>query len=282
MIANLAAALLASLTLVQQSDTTFAVDAAGRLEVNQHEGTVVVTTWDRAEMRVHGDYDDEEAQLKIRSSGSEVRLEVTGEWGEPVWADLEITVPQAMAIEINGVSLEVSIQGAGGDVSVSSVEGGIEVSGGSGNVALNSVDGDVTVSGASGNMAINAVDGVVSLTDARGNIAVQAVDGDVALEGIESDHVEANSVDGDISYRGTINDGGRYFLSTHDGDLFVTIPDGTNARVSVATFSGELQADFPITMEGDVGKKRFSFTIGTGKALIELSAFDGTIQLVRP
>lgn len=282
MIANLAVALIAPLALVQQSDTTFAVEAGGRLEVNQYEGTVAVTTWDRSEMRVQAEYIDEEAELKIRTSESGVRVEVTGEWGEPAAADLRITAPRDMAIEISGIELAVSVADAGGSVSVSSVEGDIEVSGGSGNVALNAVSGGVTLSGASGNLAINAVDGDVAVTDADGNVAVQAVDGDVTLQSIRSDLVDANSVDGDITYVGTINDGGRYFLATHDGDLYVTIPDGTNARVSVATFSGELEADFPVTMEGDVGKRRFSFTLGTGKALIDLSAFDGTIRLIKP
>lgn len=282
MIANLAVALLGSLALVQQGDTTFAVDAGGRLEVNQYEGTVVVTTWDRSEMRVQAAYIDEDAELKIRTSGSGTRVEVAGEWGEPVAADLRITAPRAMSIEISGIELAVSVEDAGGSVSVSSVEGGIEVSGGSDNVALNTVSGDVTLSGANGNVAINAVDGDVAVTDAAGNVAVQTVDGDVTLQGIRSDLVDANSVDGDITYVGTISDGGRYFLATHNGDLYVTIPDGSNARVSVATYSGELDADFPVTMEGDVGKRRFSFTLGTGKALIDLSAFDGTIRLIRP
>jgi DUF4097 and DUF4098 domain-containing protein YvlB len=281
MIANLAAALLASLALAQQSDTTFAVDANGRLEVNQVEGDVSVTTWDRAEMRVVVSAHEEEFELEIRHSGSTVRLEVKGEWGEPVWADLEITVPLAMAIELSGVSMNATVEGAGGDVSVNSVEGTIEVSGGDGNVALNAVDGDISLRGASGNIALNAVDGVVTVSEAEGNIAVQAVDGDVSLEGVRSDHVEVNSVDGDITYQGTITDGGRYFLSTHDGDLYVTIPGGANARVSVSTFAGELEADFPIEIEGDIGKRHFSFTLGSGDALVELSAFDGTIQLIR-
>jgi hypothetical protein len=99
------------------------------------------------------------------------------------------------------------------------------------------------------------------------------------LEVITSDNVSVNVVDGDIAYEGTIADGGRYVLSTHDGDLDVLIPDGANARISIDTFSGELDTDFPVELEGDFGKKRISFTVGTGKALVELSAFDGTISL---
>jgi DUF4097 and DUF4098 domain-containing protein YvlB len=282
MIAHLTAAMLVALAPAQQADTTFAVDAGGRLEVSQLEGVVTITAWDRAEMRVAADYDEDEGRLDVRQSGGTVHVAVKGEWGEPVYGELTLSVPRGIALELTGVSLEVSIEGSAGDVTVSTVEGSIFLEGGSGNVALNAVDGDVTLSAASGKIAINAVEGDVSVSAANGAIAVTAVDGDVTLEGIDSDNVSVNSVDGDIGYDGTIKDGGRYVLSTHDGDLYVIIPNGANARISIDTFSGDLDTDFPVELEGDFGKKRISFTVGTGKALVELSAFDGTISLKQP
>jgi DUF4097 and DUF4098 domain-containing protein YvlB len=278
MIAHVTAALLAALAPAQQADTTFAVDAS-RLEVNQLEGVVNVTAWDRNEMRVVAEYDEDEGQLDIRQSGGTIHVAAKGEWGEPVYGELELSVPRGMAIEMTGVSLEVTIEGSAGDVTVSTVEGSIFLVGGAGNVALNAVDGNVTVAVASGKIAINAVDGDVSVSESDGAIVVTAVDGDVTLEGITSDNVSVNAVDGDIGYDGTIADGGRYVLSTHDGDLDVLIPAGANARISIDTFSGELDTDFPVELEGDFGKKRISFTVGTGKALVELSVFDGTILL---
>ena len=281
MIAHLTAAMLAALAPAQQADTTFAVDAGGRLEVSQLEGVVNVTAWDRGEMRVIAVYDEDEGRLDVRQSGQTVHVAAKGEWGEPVYGELELSVPRGMALELTGVSLEVSVEGSGGDVSVSTVEGGIVLVGGSGNIALNAVDGNVTLSGASGKIAVNAVEGDVNVSSADGAIAVTAVDGDVILKSIDSDNVSVNSVDGDIGYEGTIQDGGRYVLSTHDGDLDVRIPDGANARISIDTFSGDLETDFPVELEGDFGKKRISFTVGTGKALVELSAFDGTISLTQ-
>lgn len=279
MIAHVTAAMLVALAPAQQADTTFAADGASRLEVNQIEGVVNITAWDRADMRVVGTYDEDAGRLDIRRSGGTVHVSAKGEWGEPVYAEFEISVPRAMALEMAGASLEVGIEGVAGDVSVSTAEGGISLQGGSGNVGLNAVDGNVTVDGASGKIGINAVDGDVTVTGSSGAVAATAVDGDVILEGITSDNVSVNAVDGDITYEGTIADGGRYVLSTHDGDLFVTIPDGANARISVDTFSGDLDTDFAVELEGDFGKKRISFTVGTGKALVELSAFDGTISL---
>lgn len=282
MLNTLTTAMLATLALSpQQADTTFAVDANGRLELQNVWGGASISTWDRAEMKVEAELEDD-ARLDIRQSGSSVIIGAEGEYGEPVGAYYTITIPRQMSIELDGVELEADVRGIGGSVAINSVEGDISVDGGSGNVAVNAVDGYVTVKNANGNVAVNAVDGDVTFGDIDGNLSVQAVDGDIVMTGISSSSVEASTVDGDISYQGRIEDSGRYFLSTHDGDLTVTIQEGANARVSVATFAGELEADFPIRVEGDIGKKRFSFTIGDGSAVIELSAFDGTISLVRP
>ena len=280
MIAHLTALMLVAAAPAQQAaDTTFAVQADGRLEITQIEGAVRITAWDRSEMRVVASYDEEEGRLEVRQSGGAVHVSAQGEWGEPVYAEFDISVPRRMALEMSGAELEVSIDGSEGDVQVSTAEGDISLSGGSGNVALNAVDGTVTVSSASGKITINAVDGDISVTRANGAVSATAVDGSVVLREITSDNISVNAVDGDITYRGTISDGGRYVLSTHDGDLDVVIPDGSNARISIDTFSGDLETDFPVQFEGDFGKKRISFTVGTGKALVELSAFDGTISL---
>lgn len=278
---NLAAVLVASLSLAQQTDTTLSVGANPRLELRNLTGDVVVTAWDRSEVRIvaeHGSRDE----LEIERDGSEISVRVRSRWGAPAIANFDITVPRATDIEISGVGVAARLMQIGGAVTVETVEGNIQVVGGEGVIALSSVEGDIEVEGTSGKIALTAVDGDIAVRGSDGALTVQTVDGEITLEGIDSDNVEASTVDGDITYRGSITDGGRYSLSTHDGDLYVTIPEGANARVSVATFSGELDADFPVQIEGDIGRKRFSFTLGTGKAMVELSAFDGTISLVRP
>ncbi len=285
MIAQLSAALLAAFAVApqQQTDTTLAVAADGRLEIqNVMEGTVTIRTWDQARARVLARYEGDRA-VEIRYSAPTLAIRVRPERltsGETT--DFEITIPKRMSVEASGISMSFAGEGLGGTVSVNSVEGPVTLTGGRGNVAVNAVEGVVSVEGAEANISLNSVDGDVSVRRSTGVISVQAVDGSITLEGVTSDNVEVNTVDGDIIYAGTIRDDGRYFLSTHDGDVRMTVPEGTNARVSASTFTGDLDAAFPITVEGDVDSRRFSFTIGSGKALVEISTFDGTIELKRP
>jgi DUF4097 and DUF4098 domain-containing protein YvlB len=284
MIAHLSAALLAALAVApqQQTDTTLAVAADGRLEIhNVMDGSVTIRTWNQARARIVARYDGDNA-VEVRYSAPTLSVRVRPERLSDESTVFEITIPDRMSVEANGIDMEFVAEGLGGNISINTVEGGIEVGGGRGNISINTVEGGVTLDGAEGNIALNCVDGDVSVTRSSGVISVQAVDGDITLAGITSDNVEVNTVDGDLLYRGTIRDDGRYYLSTHDGDIAVTVPEGTNARVSVSTFSGDLEADFPITLSGDMGQRSFSFTLGTGKALLEISTFDGIIELKRP
>ncbi|MDT8436586.1 MAG: DUF4097 family beta strand repeat-containing protein [Gemmatimonadota bacterium] len=285
MIAQLSAALLAALQVAPapQMDTTLAVAVDGRLQIqNVLSGTVRIRTWDQAKARIAVRAEAKDA-VEIRYAEPVLSVRVRPEHLESdVPTDFEITIPRRMSIEASGVEMELDIEGAGGTVAASTVDGTVRVSGGRGTVALNAVEGGVTLTDTEGNIALNSVDGDVSVRRARGVISIQAVDGGISLEEIDSGNVEVNTVDGDIVYRGTLRDDGRYFLSTHDGDISLAVPEGTNARVTVSTFSGELDAAFPISVEGDVDGRRLSFTLGSGKAIVEVSTFDGLIRLVRP
>lgn len=281
MIVQLAAVALASMTMVQEVDTTFAVSADAHLDLYNHEGTVNVGTWDRDEIRVRARWEEGRRPVAIRTSDKSVRVRVEPRDAGLPYVEFDITTPRAMSVAVQGVELSVRVDETSGNVRVQSVEGTVDVNGGRGNVSLQVVDGPVTVRNAEGKISVNTVDGTVAISDSRGPMRIESVDGDVTLRGVDSDDVSVNVVDGNVVYAGAIHDDGRYFLSTHDGDLSVTIPRIANVRVSVATFDGDLVSDIPIQLEGDFSQKRFSFTIGTGQALMELSSFDGEIRLTQ-
>jgi DUF4097 and DUF4098 domain-containing protein YvlB len=183
-----------------------------------------------------------------------------------------------MSLEISAHEGDVTIDGTRGEVQVSSVEGAISVTGGRGRIELSSIEGDLSVTGSEGRIALTTVDGSLTLTDVAGDVDANTVDGDIVVTGSNIANLDARSVDGSISYSGTIRSGGHYQLSSHDGDVTVTVPS-IDASVSVSTFSGEFDSDFPVTLTGRNVRKRMDFTLGSGSARIELESFDGTIAL---
>jgi DUF4097 and DUF4098 domain-containing protein YvlB len=274
-------ALTLAALVVSGPDTTVAVQKGQRLELSLHHGDVTVDTWSRSSVRVQLDADEDEARVRIDASGGTLSIGAAGKWGAPVNADFTITVPSWMALSVNGVEGDVTVTGVAAPISVQTVNGDVKVRGGDGVVTLHSVEGDVTLAGARGRLDVQSVNSDVSVTDAQGDVAAQSVNGSVQLLRIDSQNVEASSVNGDVTYSGTVRSGGRYHATTHNGDVRFGMPEGSSAVVSVSTFQGDFESDFPVTLTKRSGKS-FSFTLGGGGARVELESFQGTIRLERP
>lgn len=278
---TLPVALLALATLQQQTDTTVAVPASARLNVNVHGGTIRVAVWDRSQLRVRAEHGSRD-RVTVEVRGSLVTVEASRRYG-PAVVDYDLTVPRGMALELGGVETEIAVDGAVGDVHAASVEGDITVRGSGGAVAVNTIEGEIVVQGARGRLRVNGVDGDIRVSDVQGDVTIETVDGDVTLDNIDAASVDVSTVDGVVTYRGTVKDDGRYRFTSHDGDVVLAVPAGINATVSVATYDGWFEADpaFRVQISEARPGKRFSFVLGSGSARIELESFDGSIRLVR-
>jgi hypothetical protein len=271
---------VASVALSQDTDTTFSVRQGQRLEVSDFGGEVVVKAWRQNAVRVRATHSSRDRVL-ISTDGATISISGSSRHG-PAMVDYEILAPAWMPLSVSGTpSAEVRIEGSEAEVTVETVEGSVYVVGGRGNISLRTVEGELSLTGASGHIELNSVDGSIELKESSGDVRAETVDGAITLLDIESADVDASTVDGSIEYDGTIKDGGRYSLQSHDGDVTVSIPERANATVSVATFSGEFDSAFPITLK-DKTKHRFSFTLGSGSARLELESFGGSIALRRP
>jgi len=274
-------ATLAGLALAQQTDTTVPVRAGARLEVNNFGGDITVKTWSKSAVRIAASHSSRD-HITIEASDQVVRVKSEGRGGPSHVVDYDFTVPAAMALSLSGVYTDISVEGSEGEITAETVQGTVKVSGGAGNVSLKSVQGDVTLEKAHGRIDLSSVNETITASQISGDLSAETVNGDISLVQIESANAEANTVNGDVVYDGTIKDGGRYRFSTHDGDLRVSVPDKSNVSVSVSTFNGDFSACFPIQLTSSKTKHRFGFTIGSGSARLEVESFDGDIRLCRP
>ena len=271
--------LVAALLAPQATDTTLPAVKGTRLAVNNFSGRITVTGWTRNDVQIRSTSEDDEAELRVESGSGEIRVSQRMRNGP---ADMEVTInaPVWMAVNLQGTETDIVVSGIAAPVKAQSVSGDITVSGGAENVSLNSVDGDVRADGTRGSLDIQAVDGDVSVRDLTGALTIQGVDGDLLLESITSSAVRVSSVDGDITFDGPLAASGTYSFKTHDGDLTIRPAGTVNATVSVSTWNGEFESSIPVTITGSQEGKRFSFTLGTGSARVELESFDGQIRLV--
>jgi hypothetical protein len=101
----------------------------------------------------------------------------------------------------------------------------------------------------------------------------------VVLDRVRSRMIEAATVNGDVRFTGWLDGTGRYRLVTHRGNLDVLLPSAADATVLVSTFSGGFQSAFPVRPGVLRPGRSFSFTLGEGRAMMDLQSFEGRINL---
>ncbi len=263
-------------------DTTFSVREGQRLEVDNFGGSITVTAWSEDRVRIVASSGSDAFTVDAGSITIEVSTQA-GRYGGPGDAELTLQVPAWMELELSGNEVDISTRGTRAPVQANSVQGSISIDGGEGQVEINSVEGDLTIANVAGRIQLNTVEGTVTLRNISGNaLEIETVDGDIAMTAVTTSNISANTVDGDITWGGTLSPTGSYRFSTHDGDILLAIAGEPDATVSVETFDGSLESDWPVTIRGThPDRQRMTFTLGAGRARLELSSFDGTISLKR-
>ena len=92
MLSTLLSTALAATALLQQIDSTLPVERGQRLAVNAFAGEVVVTAWDRNEVRVRGDQVGGRGRVEITRTGASVDVRTHGRRGPAGSVDLQVSV----------------------------------------------------------------------------------------------------------------------------------------------------------------------------------------------
>ena len=269
-------------------DTTVALGRGGVVDLSLVSGEIRVVGWTRGEVRVHATTED--GELRFESSATRVTLEqeLRGHRGRHDESDAryEVSVPVGARVLMRSTSGDLSARGVKGDVEARTVSGGVEVDDTGDHTTIESVSGDVKGTRLGGDVRARSVSGEVQLTDVAGDADGESVSGDVAIRGAHSKVARAETVSGDVTYDGTVDPAGRYDFHSHSGGIELVLPPTVNASVSIQTFSGEIESDFPLVLrpssdERRRRERRIDVTLGGGGARITVDTFSGNINLER-
>jgi DUF4097 and DUF4098 domain-containing protein YvlB len=265
-----------------QTDQTVAVTKGVRLSLDNFAGEVVIRGWDRDSVRVQARHASG-TRVSVRTTSAGVVIAASGSQGPAGSVDYEINVPVWMPVKIDGTYAFVSVEGTQSEVAVETIRGDVTIKGGGTSVSASSVEGVVSIEGARGRINANAVNQGVTINGASGDILAESINGSIAMTKIESENVDASSVNGNIRYEGTPAARGKYRFTTHNGNILAAVPETASAAFTVRTYNGTMNTNLPLQGEGDVRKgRRVVYTLGSGGADFELESFGGTIQIRRP
>jgi hypothetical protein len=259
-------------------DTTFAFGARGSAELTLRAGDIIVRAWSEPRVRIRAM--SERSLIRLDASGGNFfALGLRDARGGDT--RFEVTVPVGTRLRVGSQSGDISITGTKGEIEARTNNGDIDIEDAAGRVEIAGVlSGDVAVRRVAGDLRIGTVSGDVDLDDITGDVEVETVSGDVDLRRVTSKRIRARTTNGDVTFDGAIDAaGGRYDFASHSGEVELTVPRSTSARVTVSTFSGGIESDFPITLNPGEHGKRFTFDIGKGEARVSAESFSGDVTI---
>ncbi len=263
--AIVAALVVPGLALAQQQvEDTRPVASDVRIEIEDIiVGTIRVVGSDTDQLSVTGNIGADVDQFVIEGGPDmvEIYVELT-EWddddsenGERRWrgrehndvaVNLEIRVPRGASLEMEGVTAEFDVQGVDGTIEIESVTGAIVYSGNARMLELANVTGSITAT------APNVM------------------------------NAEIESVNGAISFTGSVAGGGELGIENVSGQIDLVVPRDISASFSVETMVGEIENAFGQEPEQEsrwLPAKELRFTNGGGSAEIQVETLEGAVHI---
>jgi hypothetical protein len=296
---------------VERTTRTLKVGASGELVLGNVAGDISVTRGGGNDVSVEivktarGRTDDDARELLqlvqvevIERSG---RAEVRARYPEGeemrrnnrrninVSVAYNVTAPAGIRLRAHSISGSISVREIKGDVTAESVSGTVRVSNGGRISSAKSISGTVEINDTDidGSFNASSVSGGVVLRRVKARILeIGSISGNVLLEDVDSQQLEAQSVSGNVSFGGPVARSGRYELSSHSGNVTVTLGGSSGFEVAATSFSGSFRSDFNFSTDpGDPGRGRRRQSIrgvyGDGSAVLELTTFSGSIVIAK-
>jgi hypothetical protein len=128
---------------------------------------------------------------------------------------------------------------------------------------------------------IETMNGGIGVTDVQGEIVFRAQNGGVHLAGVGGD-VSGRTTNGGVHVEldGRRWDGAGLDVETTNGGVTLAVPADYSARLETGTVNGGMELDFPVTVQGRIGK-RLSTTLGDGGPPVRAVTTNGGVRISR-
>jgi DUF4097 and DUF4098 domain-containing protein YvlB len=248
----------------------FKVEPRAVVTIHNPSGKVIVKAWSKSEVLVIADHASANVEVDAQQIGN--RVDVTTRQltdtisPDDLRADYQINVPEDAELQIHDDSGEVSVANVMGDMNVETVGAG------------------VSMADAAGYLNVKTIGGSFTCLRCAGQIVVSSITGSFKLLDLRSYRVRAQTSKGNILFDGEFLPNGTYHLKNYSGEITVHFSPGDSFNLSATSLKGKVnnEAQLIPPAHQHIYSKFGNTLLGTfnaGRAKVELSSFDGTINI---
>jgi DUF4097 and DUF4098 domain-containing protein YvlB len=182
--------------------------------------------------------------------------------------DFQINVPQDAELQIHDDTGAVTVANVAGDMNVETVGAGVDMD------------------DATGYLTVKTVEGAFQCTRCSGRVEVTSISGNFKFVDIRSDNVRAQTSNGNILFDGQFLPNGIYRLKNYSGTIEVRFSPGDSFDLSATSLKGKVINEAKLAPPSHqrflakFGDSLFG-TFNAGRAKVDLSSFNGTIDIVK-
>ena len=128
-------------------------------------------------------------------------------------------------------------------------------------------------------LSLRSSNGGIALSDVDGDIEFRTVNGGVSLTRIAG-NVRGRTNNGgvDVDLEGSTWNGTGLDVETQNGGVRMSIPSNYSARLETGTVNGRLNIDFPVTVQGRIGRS-IEAQLGSGGPLVRVRTSNGGVNI---
>ena len=252
----------------EKKEITYTVGPGAVVSITNNYGPITVKPSGSRQVVVETVSHSDAVSLLNEQHGDRIELSSISNRQGTNLVEYTVLVPAEAVVSLRSSDGSLRAQGLRGDVVLEAATGSVEVT-------------DIT----DAHLHVKTLSGPITLTDIRNSrLDIHSVSGNVDIRNVTGPSVEVNSGSGRISYAGDPGPVGEYLLTSHSGDLDISIPASALVSIKARSIKGESDPEFPIA-SGFSAPGAGNLLIKPGTitgSLFELRSFRGKIRLKRP
>ncbi len=272
---------------------SYALKPGGRVEVENFNGSIEITGWDRDQVEIDGvQYGAtpemrDAVKINIEATDGAVRIRTSrppegrGRVGvkyvikTPRKVDLDRVTSSNGGMKIDDIEGRVRLRTSNGSVRTGRLRGSLEVATSNGTVEIGEIDGSATVHTTNGRVKAEGIRGALEATSSNGSI-------DAQLSRPEPHRaIRLETTNGHIGLTMESFADNDIHASTTNGGITLKLPASADANLHAHTSHGGIRSEFDVRGQVRSKKDDLQGTMGNGGPQVELTSTNGRIQLLK-